>query len=163
MTVKFQSVNAARGKAGLYMALFGVTFFGMGLVFGAMIPASTRYSWPGFTHLIFVAIGLSVLIFCICAAIRNLTYYTRLSEGTLEWGRIDSGSISGIVELSDVQQIGYVEGVDAGYQINLILKSGKFVSIGGEYLNGDSDAKMLIAIVRENFSDIQISENGTVA
>ena len=163
MTMKFLSVNAARGRAGIYMSLFGVILLSIGLVFGAMIPASTRYSWPGFTHLLFVAIGLSVVVFCIFAAIRNLTYYTKLSKGTLEWGRIDRGSISGIVELSDVQQMGYVEGVDAGFKINLILKSGKFISIGGEYLNGDSDAKLLISIVRENFSDIQITENETVA
>jgi hypothetical protein len=147
----------------MFLGLFGLIFLCMGIAFGAIIPAAARYSWPGLTHLLFVAVGLSVLGFCIAAAIRNLTYYTTVAHGTLEWGRLDRGSISGTVQLSDVQQMCYVEGIEAGYHINVILKSGELVIIDGTYLNGGSEAKRLLSTVHENFKDIEIHQYGTVA
>jgi hypothetical protein len=105
-------------------------------------------------------IGLSLLAFIIVAAIRNLTYYTTITHGTLEWGRIDNGTISGTLQLSEVQRISCVDGTDEGFHIAAFLKSGKWVVIDGRYFCGNSDARRLLSFVGEHCKEIKTALNG---
>ncbi len=103
-----------------------------------------------------------MLAFIIVAAIRNLTYYTTITQGTLEWGRIDNGTISGTLQLSEGQRINCVDGTDEGFHIAAFLKSGKWVVIDGRYFCGNSDARRLLSFVGEHFKEIEIQLNGVV-
>jgi hypothetical protein len=50
----------------------------------------------------------------------------------------------------------YTEGMDAGFDLVLIEKSGKGHKLGGEYLYSDSEAKRLMRFFLENHPGIQV-------
>lgn len=158
----FRSVNSARGKVGVFFGSIGLSFLCMGIAFGSMIRPPARYSWPGAFSLLFIAIGLFLLAFFIVAAIRNLTYYTTIAHGTLEWGRIDNGTISGTLQLSEVQRINCIDGTDEGFHIDTFLKSGKWVVIDGRYFCGNSAVRRLLSFVGDHYKEIEIQLNGVV-
>jgi len=145
-----------RGRTGALLSLFAFVFIGMGIVFGMFISPEIRYTWPGVFHLAFVLVGLGILAMAIYGAVKDVSFYTLVNESIIEWGRSDKSEVIGSLRIADLSKIVYTEGIEAGFDLILIDKSGKGHKLSGEYLFSDSEAKRLTFFFRQNFRDIEV-------
>lgn len=145
-----------RGKTGALLGLFACVFIGMGILFGACMPPETRYSWPCVFHAAFILVGLGIAAMVLYGAIRNVSFYTAVNQLSIEWGRSDRFEPIGCLPMASLAKVMYVDGIDAGFDIILVEKSGKGHKLGGEYLFSDGEAKRLMNFVRQNYPNVEV-------
>jgi hypothetical protein len=154
--MEFRSTNRMRGWAGATLALFASVFGGVGVLVGTFMSPESRYSWPGVFHVVFIFAGLGIGGVAAYGAIKNASFYTIVDRTAIEWGRSDGLKAIGKVEIAVLEKVIYTEGMDAGFDLVLIEKSGKGHKLGGEYLYSDSEAKRLMRFFLENHPGIQV-------